>query len=812
MLDDVLNLGLTEKEVLEKLKAFGPNILPEKKEKSVVLILIDQLKSPLVYVLLFASFITSILGHYSDTVIILIAVFINTILGFLQEEKADKALSELKKLVVTFCEVIRDKEKKVVSSEDLVPGDIVILNEGNKIPADGLIVRANRFFVNEASLTGESVLVPKLPDNVCFMGTFVASGKAILKVTETGAATQMGEIAGNIKEIKVETPLSKQIKIFSNQLTFLVLFLTLLVLVVGVLTKQSFAEIFITAVALAVSAIPEGLLVGLTVVLAIGMQRILKRKGLVRNLVSAETLGGVTVICTDKTGTLTKGQMQLTSYFGNKKKLILQSVVANDMDDPIVIASFSWAKKFIEKIDDKQKKFFRIDSIPFSSKDRFFASLNNYSAHENIIFVNGAPEYLVGWSNLSKNSKESILLHINDLTNQGMRVLGMARKKVNKNYLKLNKNDLKKDLEWVGVLAFSDPIRTSVSSAFKKAFKAGISPIVITGDYKNTALTVMKKLGIEVNDNEIIEGIALKKMSDGMLRKRLFEGVKLFARTTPNQKLKIVSALQRNGHVVAMMGDGVNDAPALKMADIGIVVGEATDVARESADLVLLNSSFATIVAAIEEGRGIFDNIRKIILYLMSDAFGEIITVLFTMLFGLPIPLMASQILWINLVSDGFPHLALTVDQKAKNIMSRAPKNPNENLVTNWMKELIFVVSFVTGLTAFVLFVLVYKHSNNIDLARSVAFATLGVNSLFYVFSIKTLKDPFWTEKFFGNKYLNIAVVIGFIFQIIPFYVPFLRNLLKVTFLPFYYWIYIFLASIVMFVIIEITKLILKNK
>lgn len=811
MSDEVLKMGLSENEVYKKLKEFGPNILPEKREKSVFLILINQLKSPLVYVLLAASFITSVLGHFFDTTIILLAVFINTILGFLQEEKADRALSELKKLVVTFCEVIRDGEKKTVSSEDLVPGDIVVLSEGSKIPADGIIVESNRFFVNEASLTGESVLVSKIAENACFMGTFVVSGKAFMRVTETGANTQMGEIAGEIKEIKMETPLTKQMKVFSHQLTVLVLFLTVLVFIVGVITGQSITDIFVTVVALAVSAIPEGLLVGLTVVLAIGMQRILKKKGLVRNLVSAETLGGVTVICTDKTGTLTKGQMQVVSHFGNKKKLALQSVVANDLDDPIVIAGFNWAKKFILDISSKQKKYIRIDSIPFSSKDRFFASLNSYSKDENIIFVNGAPEFLVSWSNLSENAKSDILIHINELTSQGMRVIGMARKKVKKSYLKLNQKDIKTDLEWVGLLALSDPIRTDVKKSFQKAFKAGILPIVITGDYKNTAISIMKKIGIEITENEIIEGAELKNMNEALLRKKLSEGVKLFARTTPNQKLKIVDALQKNCHVVAMMGDGVNDAPALKKADIGIVVGDATDVARESADLVLLNSSFATIIAAIEEGRGIFDNIRKIILYLMSDAFGAIITVLLTMFFALPIPLMAAQILWINLISDGFPHLALTIDPKAKKIMNKVPKDPQENLVTQWMREIIFIVSAIAGLSAFVLFYLTYKTTNNIELARSVAFATMGVNSLFYVFSIKTLKEPFWNERIFGNKLLNFAVLVGLTLQTIPFYIPLLRNLLGVVFLPFYYWIYIFVAAILMFFTVELMKVVLKN-
>lgn len=806
--------GLSKEEAKKLLEKHGPNELPEKPPPSDIKIFSSQLKSPLVYILIVAGLVTLFLGHYSDTIIIAIAVLINTVLGFFQERKANRAFYALKKLIQPKAEVVRGGERKEINVEEVVPGDICILNQGDKVPADGEVIKESRVFMSEAILTGESVPVAKDKGEPVYMGTIVTSGNATMRVRVTGEGTEVGKIATSIQEPVEETPLRRQMIAFSKQLALLVLGLTLFVFIVGLLTGKDVVEIFTTSVALAVSAIPEGLLVGMTVVLAIGMQRILKRKGLVRNLVSAETLGSVTTICVDKTGTLTEGKMRVVEVVGDELELAKQGLIANDLDDPIVIAVWEWANKLLkpqdlkgENIDAYLKKHPRIDSIPFSSKERFFASLNKVKPKTNVVFVNGAPEFLLEWCSVSQAKKKEILGKINQLTSKGMRVVGMAKKEVDRGKDSLADKDVKEGLEWVGMLGLSDPVRGGVSDALEKTQIAGLKTLVITGDYAQTAQAVMEQVGIEVTEKQIVLGSELEKMKKETLAVKLRKDeVRLFARTTPEQKLKIVKSLKENGEIVAMMGDGVNDAPALKRSDIGVVVGNATDVAKETADLILLDSNFATIVEAVEEGRGIFDNIRKIILYLMTDAFSEIIAVVGALIFGMPLPVTAAQILWINLVSDGFPHLALTVDPKAPFIMKRPPRPPKEPLVASWMKILILIVSGVGGIFALIIFTYLYKTTGDVILARSVAFATLGVNSLVYVFSLRTLHEPFWRENPFENKWLNFAVIVGLLLQLTPFSVPATRGFFKVTTLSPVHWIAVFSASFLMFIIIELMK------
>lgn len=806
--------GLTSTEATRLLEKFGPNALPETPPPSSISILIAQIKNPLVYVLVAAGLVTFFLREVADTTIIIVAILINGILGFFQERKASRALYALKKLIHPTARVVRNGIVETIDAEEVVPGDVVILSQGEKVPADGEISEANRLFVDEAILTGESVPVSKANGDEVFMGTIISSGQGKVVVKLTGEETEIGKIAESIQKPDEDTPLRKQLIKFSKQLTYLVLFLTAFVFVIGLLRRIEIGELFKTSVALAVSAIPEGMLVGLTVVLAIGMQRILKKKGLVRNLISAETLGGVTTICIDKTGTLTEGKMQVVNALGNESDLSLQSVIANDLDDPIVIAAFEYGKSKVSSLKELPTKHQRLDSIPFSSQTRYFASMNRWDEDSNMIFVNGAPEYLLKWSSVDEDKKKEVVRKIEELTKEGKRVMGMARRKVGKRDITLEKRDVTESLEWVGLLAFTDPIRSGVKDALIKTKTAGINLIVITGDYSQTAVSVMHQLGIDVNEDYVVLGSNLAEFTEEKLANHLKKriGVMLFARTTPEQKLKIVQALKKNGEVVAMMGDGVNDAPALKTADIGIVVGEASDVAKESADLVLLDSSFATIVAAIEEGRGIFDNVRKIILYLMSDSFEEIFAVVgviilsATIIPGLPLPVTAAQILWINLVSDGFPDIALTVDPKAPDLMTRRPRSPSEGLVSKWMREIILIVSVVGGLAALILFVYFYQTTKSVELARSIAFATLGVNSLVYVFSIKTLKKPFWVENPFDNMWLNVAVLVGLGLQILPFASASLRNFFGVIVLTPSHWGLVFAMSIIMFIIIEVLK------
>ena len=815
-----LSLGLTSEEAKVKLVKYGSNILPDKPPPSLLSIFFSQFKNPLVYILLAAGIVTLFLGDFSDSAIIFFVVLVNSLLGFIQEKKANSALASLRSLVRPSAKVIRDGKKIRVDSNKIVPGDIVELELGDKIPADGKLLQANRFFVEEAILTGESLPVGKEKDGEVYMGTIVSTGEALMEVVVTGAKTQMGKIAVSIQKPDEDTPLTKQLKKFSGQLTLLVIVLTLFVFLVGLLTGKDLVEIFKTSVALAVSSIPEGLLIALTVVLAVGMQRILKMKGLVRNLVSAETLGGVTTLCVDKTGTLTYGKLKVVEEEGEIEEVCLQHFASSK--DPIMVAAKSWLKEHsthFEKIGEKFTKDCRlIDSIPFTPKNRFYATLIKHRDGDCEIYINGAPEHLLEWSTLKIDVQKEIRERIRQLTKEGKRVIGMAKKDVAETFNKISEADVKTKLEWVGILVFSDPVRDGVTEAFRKTQDAGIRTILITGDYAETALAVMRELDMNISGERVIEGHDLEKMTETEVSKHLVrlyregKGAILFARTRPEQKLKVITALKANGEIVAMMGDGVNDAPALHRADIGIVVGDATDVAKESADLVLMDSSFETIVATIREGRGIFDNIRKIILYLLSDSFEEIVAVTGSMALALPLPVSAIQILWINIVSDGFPHLSLTVDPKVKDIMQKPPRSPQANLVAKWMKVLIFIVSLSGGVVALVLFSYYFQKTSDITLARSIAFATLGVNSLVYVFSVRTLTEPFWDENPLANKWLNAAVIAGLVFLVLPFTTHGLRKFFGLKPLSLGEWISVFVASAIMFIIIEVSKVLFRAR
>lgn len=804
--------GLSTHQAEKLLGEFGYNSLPEEKRISPVVIFLNQFKSPLVYVLLSACVVTFFLKDYSDSLIIFLAVLLNTILGYVQESKAGKALDALKKMLYPTCQVVRDGEVKQIDVKNIVPGDIVILTLGDKVPADGIVLEGNKLFVSEAFLTGESENVHKDKDSIVYMGSLVSSGKAYIRIIETGSRTEMGKIAQSISKVSEPTPLHKQLAKFSNQLSIFIFFVIILVFLVGIFYKHPLQEVFVTSVALAVSSIPEGLLVALTAVLALGMQRILSRKGLVRNLVSAETLGGVTTICTDKTGTLTQGKMQVINVIGDSPEIAFQTTLSNDLDTSVVIAAWEWGKK--QKKHGSEKMYTKIDGIPFSSAEKLSAGLyTSDSLDYNTIFITGAPDVLLEYCNLAEETKSLEFEKIKQFSKEGKRLLAFARKSTNKDVKTLNLSDIKNNLDWVGMLAFNDPIREEVAEALKKTHLAGIKLIVITGDFSETARSVLKQLGIYLKKKNIITGQELENITKEDLALRLSDNndVKLFARVRPDQKLKIIETLKANGEVVAMTGDGVNDAPALAIADIGIVVGDASDVAKESSDLVLLDSSFSVIAAAIEEGRTIFDNIRKIILFLLSDSFEEIVLVLSALIFGLPVPLTASQILWVNLVSDGFPSLALTVDPGIKNSMQIPPRSPKEPLITNWMLKIIGLASFFGGISALILFWYINSTTGNTDLARSVAFATVGVNSLIYVFSIRSLKAPFWNEGLFTNKWLVVSVILGFILQLLPFLSPGLKEFFQLESIGGY-WLAVFSVSFAMFLIIEVVKISFRQK
>lgn len=798
--------GLSEDEVKQKQAQYGLNILPEEPPPGVLSLIFDQIKSPLVYILILATLITLIVGHLTDAIIISLAVVMNTTLGFIQERRASRALFALRSFLTNTSSVLREGQRQTVNSDQIVPGDTVILKQGDKVPADGKLTFVNRLNINEAVLTGESLPVSKESGEEVFMGSTIATGQALMVVTDIGSATKMGEIAHKIQQAKESTPLQRQINTFGRQLVIVILVLTSMVFFLGLFYRHSFTEIFLTSVALAVAAIPEGLPISLTVVLAIGMQRILKHRGLVRKLVVAETLGGVSVICVDKTGTLTEGKMSVTDVVGKQEELAEQVLLANDLDDPIVIAAFAWGRTILK---DFVSEHPRLDSIPFSSSERVFMSLHTWQGEGNRLYVNGAPERVLEYSTLNQPEKEKQLKILEELTAQGKRVIGYGQKIVPKNFKKIRSHDGQSGLTFVGLLAFSDPVRVGVKDALAQARRAGIKIKVVTGDYPKTAEFVLAELGMKVQPHEILLGSDLKKSSPSKLSLKV-KTIRLFARTTPEQKLAIVEALKSNGEIVAMMGDGVNDAPALHEADIGMVVGEATDVAQESADMVLLDSNFATIVKAVEEGRGMFENIRKIILYLLCDAFAEILLVFGSLVLGLPLPMTAVQILWINLVADGFPGLALTVDPKTSGLMKRKPRDSAELLVNSWMRNLIAFVSLVVGMLTLGAFLWVYGTSGNIYLARSMAFICLGLCTLIYVFSLKELNEKFRFNDLLENKWLLLGVLAGFGLLWLPFMNSSLLSFFGLVSLPFTYWLTAVILSLVVFVLIEIYKLVVR--
>ncbi|MBI2405457.1 HAD-IC family P-type ATPase [Candidatus Microgenomates bacterium] len=801
--------GLTSQEAKQRLARFGPNILPERPPPSDLVIFISQIRSPLVYVLLFAALVTATLGKIGDTTIILTAIFINTVLGFWQERRANQTLASLRQLVVPHAVVARDGKHRKIPLSDVVPGDIALLAHGEGVPADGEITEAVDLFVNEAILTGESKPAPKKLESEVFMGTVVAGGRGIMRVSATGASTEVGKIAQAVSGPAEQTPLKRQLHRLSKQLAALVGVLTVFVFTFGVLTGRPLLEMFLTAVALAVSAIPEGLLISTTAVLAIGMTKILKRRGLVRRLLAAETLGGVTVICVDKTGTLTEGIMRVVGTEGDKEWLVKATVLCNNLHDPFEVAQFTWAEEKIKTEGGDAQRIIetypRVDEIIFSSREKYQAVLcHDTEANKQTLFVMGAPEVILEKCKMSRQNILEWEQQFKEYGGKGHRMVGFAYKEINRNLSSLSTKEVR-DLVWIGILLFDDPVRAGVKEALEETQQAGVEVKVITGDYPDTARAVLDKLGLRVGDHEILLGPELASMGREELENRIPKII-LFARTTPEQKLTIVETLKERGEIVAMTGDGVNDAPALSRADIGIVVGEASEVARESADLVLLDSNFSTIVAAIEEGRGIFDNLRKIVVYLLSDAFSEITTVVGTILLAFPLPLTAAQILWINLISDGFPNLALTVDPKRHGLMKESPRNTREQVVTRTIAIIIGTASVFSGILALVVFVFFYTTTRDLHIARSVAFLTLGVNSLLFVFSVRNLGEFILRDGWLANRWLVAAVGVGFFLQALPFYVPLLREFFGVEPLNIVHWATALGAGILVVFFIELSK------
>ncbi len=869
ILETNLKDGLSEKEAKSRQEKFGLNKLPEEKTGQLLKIFLDQLKNPLIYILLVAGIITLALESYSDTIIIFSVVILNTLIGFFQEFKTLKILQTLKKIVKVGARVVRNGHEKELDQEELVPGDIFILRPGDKVPADGRLFEVHNLKINESALTGEWIAAEKkteiLPadipladrDNMVYMGTIVEDGRAKAVVTDTGEKTEIGKIAFLVKEIKEEkTPYQKKVSDFGKLLSLIILFLSFLIFIFGIVFGQETREMLITAIATAVAAIPEGLPAAVTVTFAFGMQTILKRKGLVRQMIAAETLGSTSIICTDKTGTLTEAKMEVAGIYTGRKELLSderrysQTIDKNDQGSHLTALKIATLcnEAFIENPEeilekwivrgrptekalliagfqaglDKrelEKKEPKIGELPFDPVYKYSATLHKLNEEENVLYVLGAPEIILEKSNFfdidgqsevfSQEKVKRMKEKVEELAKKGERILAAAYRKIPSKEKFQKLDDLCKNLTFVGLIALHDPLRKETREAIRTCLQAGMKPIIVTGDHKLTAKAVAEKIGLSASLENILEGEDLDRMSNEEFKEKLPK-IEIYTRVEPRHKIKIVEFWQEKGEVVAMTGDGVNDAPALRKANIGIALGSGTEVAKAASDLILLDDNFTVIVSAVREGRRIIDNVRKIITYLLTGGFTEVMLIGLTVIFRLPLPVLAGQILWKNLIESAPPAMALTFEPPEKDIMLRKPESPNLPLLTKQMKTLIFGVGILTNFLLFGIFLWFLNHPHyglaKIDQIRTVMFAGLAVDSFFFIFSFRNLKRNIWQYNPFSNFYVNLAALIGFSLLLVAIYLPFFQTLLRTVPFGFFEWLILIGFALVNIILIEATK------
>ncbi|WP_449539955.1 calcium-translocating P-type ATPase, SERCA-type [Ferdinandcohnia sp. Marseille-Q9671] len=841
-----LSKGLSDQDVLQRQKQFGYNELKEAETPSALLLFLAQFKDFMVLVLLAATLISGLLGEYIDAIAIMAIVLINGFLGFFQERKAEKSLQALKELSAPQVNVLRNKEWVRIPSKELVVGDVIKFTSGDRIGADIRLIDVKSLEIEESALTGESVPVTKHvapivggeislgdQENMAFMGTMVTRGSGVGVVVGTGMNTAMGQIAELLQSAETMiTPLQRRLEQLGKILITVALLLTLLVVVVGVINGHDLYNMFLAGVSLAVAAIPEGLPAIVTVALSLGVQRMIKKNAIVRRLPAVETLGCASVICSDKTGTMTQNKMTVThlwsggktwsvtgtgydlegTFFAGEKEirptdnkalhqLLTFGVLCNNAslkrkEDDIVVDGdptegaliVSGMKAGLTK-DLLADQFEIVEEFPFDSGRKMMSVIVKDSSGNQFVVTKGAPDVLLGvsksvlWDNrqqpLSGDYENKIMNAIEELASDALRTIAVGFKPLRPNQNVLNENEAECDLIFIGIQGMIDPPRPEVKEAVRECKDAGIKTVMITGDHLITAKAIATQLGILPHGGKVLDGNALSKMDVEELEE-IVDDVYVYARVSPEHKLKIVKALQSRGHIVAMTGDGVNDAPAIKASDIGIAMGiTGTDVAKEASSLVLLDDNFATIKAAIKEGRNIYENIRKFIRYLLASNVGEILVMLFAMLLGLPLPLVPIQILWVNLVTDGLPAMALGLDQPEGNVMKRGPRHPKEGVFARGLGWKIVSRGFLIGIATLAAFMVVYgRDPNNLGYAQTVAFATLVMAQLIHVFDCRSERSIFHRNPF-QNMYLVWAVISSIVLMLIVIYYPPLQPIFK---------------------------------
>lgn len=832
--------GLTTKEAEKRIKSFGLNELKHKSKASPFKIFLSQFNDFMVWVLIGATIISGFMGDTADAITILIIVIVNALLGFFQEFRTEKSLEALKDMAAPTCKVYRDGRISVINSKYLTIGDIVILESGDRIPADGEFLEASGVVVDESLLTGESVGVSKdttKGHNLGFMGTNLLKGKGLFRVVQIGMNTEMGKIADLLQNIEAEkSPLKEKLESLGKILVILCLAICIIVTVLGIMRGNEAGEMFMLGVSLAVAAIPEGLAAIVTVALALGVSKMLKRNALVRKLPAVETLGCTSVICSDKTGTLTQNKMTVKEIYINGKTIELQKENINNIkgieklksafvhcndcqldkkSNKIDKALFgdptetALVRMFFDKVIDVKeftKDVKRVFDIPFDSIRKMMSVIVKENNKE-VCYIKGAPEKIIEKSNyiyedgivkpLTYQKKKLIYNSLEAMSSRALRCIGAAYKSEG-----LVKNEsLENDLIFIGLAGSIDPPRKEARDAVLKCKLAGIKPVMITGDHKNTALAIAKSLNICKSEDQVLIGKEIEEMTDKELYNRV-SNVRVFARVSPNHKLRIVKAFKARGNIVAMTGDGVNDAPAIKEADIGISMGiSGTDVTKEASSMILMDDNFSTIVAAVEEGRTIYDNIRKFIRYLLSCNLGEVLTMFLATLFTLPNPLTPIQILFVNLATDGLPAIALGVDPADSDIMRQQPRNKKEGIFARGLTEKILIRGTLIGICTLLSFMVGRYYRMDLETCRTMALSTLIMSQLFHVFECRSERHSIFEIKLFTNPYLVGAVSISISMLLAILYIPFLRGIFHTVPLMINHWaIVVFFSGVIAFI------------
>lgn len=877
-----LDKGLSSETAKERLKKFGYNELIGKKGPTVFEMFLDQFKDFLVIILIVASLVSILIGEVIDSLVIILIVILNAVLGVIQEYRASKALDALKKMAAPEAKVIRDSTVQVIPARELVPGDIVLLEAGNYVPADLRIVESVNLKIDESALTGESVPVEKNAEkvlsgevplgdrvNCAFMGTVVTYGRGKGIVVSTGMKTEIGMIAKMLESYEEEvTPLQKKLEETGKILGIASLVICGVVFVIGILRGISFLEMFMTSISLAVAAIPEGLPAIVTIVLALGLQRMVKRNSIIKKLHAVETLGSTTVICSDKTGTLTQNQMTATKiytdgqffsitgegyrptgdfYLDDKKvdpkantaleQLLKIGALCNDaklekvnqgedssnwriLGDPTegaLVVAAAKAGLFTSELEKDQP---RLKEIPFDSDRKLMTTIHPWDG-KYVAYVKGAPDVLISRSKyifkanqvrpLTQDDIEEISKANKAMASHALRVLALAYRPLDELPEEPTSEEIENELIFVGLIGMIDPPRPEAIEAIKTCKRAGIRPVMITGDHKDTAVAIAKQLNLMENEDDVLTGAELDAMSDEELLKES-RRVSVYARVSPIHKLRIVDAIKSNGHIAAMTGDGVNDAPALKKADIGVAMGiTGTDVAKETADMILVDDNFASIVAAVEEGRVIYSNIRKFIFFLLSCNIAEILIIFVSMLAGLPVPLKPIQLLWINVLTDAFPALALGMENKEPDIMQKPPRKPDEPIIDRRMCWQIAIQSFFMTVAVIGVFVYALKTTADVEKARTFAFTTLILSELLRAYTSRSETHSVFEIGFFSNRFMVLGTSLSLILLLAVIYVPVLRTIFDTTYLSLLDMDIILLFSLLPFTSAEIGKVLLRK-